>query len=134
MGDELEGRPFTERIEDLRRRGYRYADLEAGSDRARSTAWFNKLINFGPDAVGPPAQDTFAGFAKLLNVTQRDVAVAVAEEWYGVKAADQSRRVRGLAARINALSKADSDLVEQLIQRLQPSAKSESWSEPPWPS
>jgi hypothetical protein len=91
------------------------------------------LINFGPDAVGPPAQDTFVGFAKLLSITQRDVAIAVAEEWYGVRVGDQTQRVLGLAARINALSESDADLVERLIQRLQPAEEGDRWGEP-WPS
>jgi len=98
----------------------RYADLEAGSDRARSTAWFNNLVNRGPEAVSPPTQETFAGFARLFGVTPQDVALMIAEEWYGARQTELSARVRGLAPRLDRLSNEDAALVEALVQRLQP--------------
>lgn len=115
----LNKRPFTRRIMEVKdRRGYRYADLEARCNRARSTAWFNNVVNGRP--VSPPTDSTLADLAALLETTERHVAEMVAEEWYGVMVTDHSPRVRALAPRLDALSKDDAALVEQLIQRLLP--------------
>ena len=115
------GRPFSHRLEHLREQGYRYVDLWQRSGEVRSTAWFNNLLNKGPAAVSPPEEPDFEAFAKLLDTTARHVAEMIAEEWYGVASAEVSTRVRGLAPRLDVLSPEDAALVEQLVQRLQPS-------------
>jgi hypothetical protein len=99
----------------------RYGDLEAGCNRARSTAWFNTLINRGTWTVSPPDDSVLDELAHLLGTTRRRVAEMIAEEWYGVATAGLSARVRSLATRIDALDEKDVVLVEALIQRLQPS-------------
>ena len=116
------GRPLSDRLEQLRARGYRYVDLWQRSGEVRSTAWFNNLLNKGPSAVSPPEKPDFEAFAKLLDTTARHVAEMIAEEWYGVATADISERVRALAPRLDALSAEDAGLVEQLVQRLQPAS------------
>src|SRR4051812_14542908 len=122
-----DARPFSNRVAELRGRGYRYADLEEKSRRARSTAWFNKLMNSSsPWVVSPPDQGTLEALAELLETTARHVAEMVAQEWYGVKRTEQSPRVAALTPRLDALTKEDAELVESLIQRLQPRTEAES--------
>ncbi len=112
-------RPFTSRIEALRRKGMRFVDLQNGCDEARSSAWFNKLINSSsPWVVSPPGRDTLAGLSALTGASKRQVREWIAEEWYGVVPTEQSARVRGLAGRLDALGDEDFALVETLVQRL----------------
>jgi hypothetical protein len=112
--------PFTDRINNLRSdRGWRYADLEAHSDRARSSAWFNNLINQGAQAVGPPTQETWSGLARLCDTSTEDVRRMIAEEWCGVRSAPEvTARVASLAPDLDALPDADAALVAALVHRL----------------
>ena len=112
-------RPFTSKVRGLRARGKRYADLEAGCQRARSTAWFNNLVNSSdPWAVSPPGDDALDGLATLMGTTRRRVQEMIAEEWYQVRRTDFSPRVHDLASRLDGLSEDDAALVEALVQRL----------------
>lgn len=113
-------RPFTDRLNSIRQDNrYRYADLEAKSDRVRSTAWFNNLINGGTWAVSPPPRDTWSGLASLLETSVDDVRRIVAEEWFEVPPPEKmSSRVAALRSRLDDLSDEDAGLVEALVQRL----------------
>lgn len=111
--------PFTDRVNALRGRGLRYADLEARCRRARSTAWFNILVNQGTWAVNPPPQSTWKPLAGLLEVSEDTVREMIAEQWYGVSVHDHvSARVKVLAPRLDALSDQDAALIDNLLQRL----------------
>lgn len=114
------GRPFQAKVNDLRDRGLRYADLEAQSDRARSTAWFNNLVNGGPWQVDPPRKNTFERFARLFKTDEAEVRRMISEEWFGIVQTSTSPRVRAIASRLDALDSDDFELVEALVQRLQP--------------
>lgn len=120
MVTRFDSRPFSRRLSDIRQqRGYRYADLERVASRARSSGWFNNLLNGRtPWRVQPPSDDTLDHMAKLLETTRTHVCEMIAEEWYGVTRTDQSARVAALAPRLDALSDADADFVEELVQRL----------------
>jgi len=73
------GRPFTESINALRSKGYRFQDLSVRSDEARSTAWFNNLVNSeDPWAVAPPSDRTWQGLARLLGITEQHLRELVA--------------------------------------------------------
>ena len=113
-------RPFTDRINALRgQQRLRYADLETNANRARSTAWFNNLVNKGTWAVSPPPRDTWTDLAALLGTSADDVRQMIAEEWYGVTPGQGvSPRVAGLAKRLDVLDEGDAALVEALVQRL----------------
>jgi hypothetical protein len=117
-------RPLTTKINDLRQQaGMRYADLARECDEVRSTAWFNKLVNGStPWVVSPPSDDTIDGFVRLLGGTADDVRAWIAEEWYGVVPSELSARVRGLAARVDALSPQDFRLLDALLTRLSSSS------------
>ena len=118
----LNGRPFTSRIIELRRH-MRYTDLENKSNRARSTAWFNNLVNGRSQwNVNPPPDQTIDDLATLMSTTAEHVRQMIAEEWYGVRTTELSARVRSLAPRLDALNADDAALVEQLVQRLQPAS------------
>ena len=120
MTNRMDGRPFSQRLEEIKtQRGYRYSDLESEAGRARSSAWFNSLLNSSrPWRVGPPSNDTIESLAELLETTEEHVRRMIAEEWYGVAQAKQSTRVAGLAQRLDQLSSEDARLVEEIIQRL----------------
>lgn len=111
---------FSDRVNLLRtQQRLRYADLEAKCNRARSTAWFNNLVNKGTWAVSPPPKDTWDDLAALLGTSSDDVRHMIAEEWYGVTPADGlSPRVTSLAKRLDALDEEDAALVEAVVQRL----------------
>lgn len=67
-------RPFTDRVNVLRGRGYRYSDLASRSGDARSSAWFNNLCNASsPWKVNPPNRDAFSGLASLLGTSEKQV-------------------------------------------------------------
>jgi hypothetical protein len=116
----FDGRPFSSRLEEIRRlRGYRFVDLERFAGRARSSGWFNNLLNGrSPWRVQPPSDDTIDDLAHLLETTSTHVREMIAEEWYDVGRTEQSGRVAALAPRLDALSDEDADFVEQMVQRL----------------
>jgi hypothetical protein len=59
-------RPFRDRVDEIRRmRKLSYVDLEERGYRARSTAWFNTLVNQSRWRAGPPADDTIDDLASL---------------------------------------------------------------------
>lgn len=110
--------PFTRRVRALRSDGLRFQDLVEGSRGARSSAWFNNLVNRGASAVSPPPADTWTGLAALFGTDTAHVREMIAEEWFGVRAHDVPDRVRGIAAAVVALSDDDFDLVATLVRRL----------------
>ena len=112
-------RPFTEAVNRRRRQGLRYVDLEAASDRARSTAWFNNLVNaHNPWKVSPPSRDSFAGLCKLFGVDEGLLRQWIAQEWYGIEVSDLSARVTAFAGPLDELAQSDAELVGALIARL----------------
>lgn len=114
-------RPFTDRINDLRSSGMRYQDLVTHSGEARSSAWFNNLVNGYPWAVAPPPESTWQGFARLFKTDTQHVREMIAEEWFGVGSDDSvSERVRGVARALDDMTRDDFSLVEKLIHRLSP--------------
>jgi hypothetical protein len=114
------GRPFTAKVNELLASGLRYADLETQLGHARSTAWLNNLVNGGRWRVNPPSKDTFPPFAQLFKTDVAEVCRMIAEEWFGIVQSATSPRVRALASRLDALASGDVQLVEALVQRLQP--------------
>ena len=96
MATGFDGRPFSSRLEEIRRlRGYRFVDLEQVAGRARSSGWFNNLLNGrSPWRVQPPSDDTIDDLAHLLETTPTHVREMIAEEWYDVARTEQSGRVR----------------------------------------
>lgn len=85
---DVQERPFTELLRTRYREGATYDGLSRRCGRVRSTSWIGNLIQSShPWAVNPPTRDTFAGFAKALGVTEEEVRVAIAREWYGADVA-----------------------------------------------
>jgi len=82
----LNERPFTALVNRCRRDGLRYEDLDRNSHRARSSAWFNNLVNSyrGPWKVAPPSPEAWPGLATLLGISEQHVREAIAREWFGV--------------------------------------------------
>jgi hypothetical protein len=112
-------RPFTDAVNRKRRQGLRYIDLETESNRARSTAWFNNLVNARtPWKVSPPSRESFAGLCKLFDVDEALLRQWIAQEWYGSEVAKFSPRVVALARQIDELDQKDAELVAALIARL----------------
>jgi hypothetical protein len=111
-------RPFTSRVEALRRAGQRYQDLAAGCGHVRSSAWFNNLVKYGAWYVGPPTRDAWQGLATLLRIDVTHVRTLIAHEWYGVRPSQVSDRVGGLAGHLDALCEDDAVLVGELVRRL----------------
>lgn len=115
-------RPFTDAVNELRaRKKMRFVDLESGCGRARSTAWFNNLINGDVWSVSPPDVGTFQDLADLLETNEQAVREMIAEEWFGVTpSTEYSARVRDLAADLDALPEMNFHLVRMLINQLGP--------------
>ena len=114
-----EGRAFTSRVLALRAAGARYQDLADRSYDARSTAWFNNLVNsHDPWAVSPPSPGAWPGLSQLLGVTEPRLCEMIAEEWFAVSATDVPSRVRDLVALLSPLSDGDLDLLRGLVERL----------------
>lgn len=113
-------RPFTEKVVEVRsRRRLRYSDLANESDDARSSAWFNKLLNHSdPWVVNPPTRDTFDGLTTLLGVSESTLCQMIAEEWYGVATAEPSARGRSLGPALDQLTDDDYRIAEQVVHRL----------------
>ncbi len=116
----IHSRPFTDRVNALRRRGDRYSDLATGSGDARSSAWFNNLCNSGdPWKVSPPSRDAIPGLAALLGVSQKLVKEMISEEWYGVGRSEPlSSRVQSLGPVLDTLTDEDFARIESLSNRL----------------
>ena len=99
-----------------------YEEISRRSKWARSSAWFNNLVNrdVGPNywGVNPPGPDTWDGIAELLNVTADDVRQMVAHEWFGVKQEGTSERVAALATRLDKLDDEDANFIDSLLTRL----------------
>jgi len=113
------GRPFTESINALRSKGYRFQDLSVRSDEARSTAWFNNLVNSeDPWAVAPPSDRTWQGLARLLGITEQHLRELVAAEWFGVKASATPDSTRAIADLLKDLPPRDVELVTAIARRL----------------
>lgn len=102
--------------------GLTFRRMEAGSDRARSQAWWNNLVRYGgwePEGarVGPPPPEAIASIAKLFKRTAKEVREMIAADWYKVYPTPEiSARVRQTP--LNALTEDDAKLVESLIRRL----------------
>ncbi len=113
-------RPFTDRVNVIRDRGFRYSDLARGCQDARSSAWFNNLCNSGdPWKVGPPSAKAIPDLAGLLGVSQKHLKAMVAEEWYGVDRGDEvSARVQAIGPVLDELTEADYARIEDLANRL----------------
>jgi hypothetical protein len=119
MTNQFDGRPFSARLHNIRiKNRLRYSDMAARSSDARSSAWFNKLLNWShPWVNSPPTRDTFSRLADLLETSEEHVREMIAEEWYGVKSSEVSPRVRRLSARIDELSDEDAELLERFLNR-----------------
>lgn len=115
--------PFRDTAQAISKR-QDYVEMSVNSDRARSHAWWKKLVDvgaWGGDAgrVGPPDPESLDGIAKLFGTTREQVAEMVAADWYGVVPTSQpSALVMRLAPLVDALSEGDATLVEHLIRRL----------------
>ncbi len=112
-------RPFTEAVNALRAKGYRFQDLSVRSDEARSTAWFNNLVNSNdPWAVAPPSDRTWPGLAGLLGITEQHLRELVAAEWFDVTATPTSHSTRAIADLLADLPPRDIELVTAVARRL----------------
>lgn len=123
MSDE----PFREMAQQI---GWkmRYADMEIGCDRARSSAWWNNLIRYGAwngysGRVAPPPPEALDGIVKLFEtvrpgITKEEVAAMIAADWYQVQCSEVSPRVRQMESAIDQLSQPDADLIESVARRL----------------
>jgi hypothetical protein len=112
-------RPFTALVQVLRGAGYRYQDLSERSYGARSTAWFNNLVNSDdPWRVAPPPRATWAGLAHLFDVDEGHVQELVAQEWFSIRRSNVTNAVLGMASAINALEPDDLELLKQIARRL----------------
>ena len=114
-------RPFTDAINRKRAEdGLRFIDLETKSSRARSTAWYNYLVNSTtPWKVNPPTKDTFTGLRKLLGVSEQVLKNWIAQEWYGSSPDNVSTRVTVLADAIDALSEEDYVMLVAVLTRME---------------
>jgi|GEM_PF-1252194 len=119
MSTTLNSRPFTALVNAKRADGYRYQDLVTRSREARSSAWFNNLVNgSSPWVVAPPSPDTWDGLAGMLGVSERHVRDAIAEEWFGTTSNDVAPEVRALADLVARLEPADRQTLTDLARRL----------------
>lgn len=120
-------RPFTDLINALRRDGYRYQDLVNKSGEARSSAWFNNLVNSNdPWVVSPPAPSTWSGLATLCGVSVDHLKVAIAEEWFAAQGGGVTSRDRGLIDVAKRLRDEDHEALRRLAARLAQPVKTPS--------
>lgn len=112
-------RPFTALVEGLRKSGFRYQDLVTGSGEARSSAWFNNLVNGStPWVVSPPAPDTWPRLAALFNIEPDHLQSLIAEEWFGPSVGELTTSQRALLDKVKRLSDEDLALLGQIAKRL----------------
>jgi hypothetical protein len=117
--------PFLDRARVIARTK-EFVAMDAESDRARSHAWWKRLVTYGAwgqgwtgGRVGPPDREALDGIAKLFGTTPERVAEMVAADWYGVNTeVEVSARVLNLSHILDSLSEDDAKLVESLARRL----------------
>ena len=116
----IDDRPFTGLVNRLRtERGYRYSDLVNKSGEARSSAWFNNLVN-APDpwAVTPPDPDAWPGLMSLFGITEDHLREAIAEEWFRVRRNEVPSIQPDVLNVIASLDEGDIGLIRSLAERL----------------
>jgi hypothetical protein len=120
--------PFWDKARELARK-MDYVDMQVGSRRARSHAWWRRMVEYGPwgggssgaGRVGPPEREAIPGIAVLFDTTPERVAEMIAADWYGVETdARVSSRVLNLSHLVDGLDDEDVALVEKLVRRLSP--------------
>jgi len=117
--------PFWDRAREISAR-MDYVTMDMESERARSHAWWRRLVEQGPwgstyntGRVGAPDREALDGIAKLFRTTPERVAEMIAADWYGVQTgADTSDRVLDLRHVLDSLTDADAELVSALAHRL----------------
>jgi hypothetical protein len=118
--------PFWDAARELARK-MDYVEMQVRSDRARSHAWWRRMVEYGPwgggtssaGRVGPPEREAIPGIAKLFGTTPERVAEMIAADWYGVRTeADVSERVLNFRHLIDALDPDDVLLVDHILRRL----------------
>ncbi|WP_186814905.1 hypothetical protein [Cellulomonas terrae] len=116
----MKERPFTALVNALRAKGYRYQDLVNRSGEARSSAWFNNLVNGStPWIVAPPNPETWERLATLFGITEQHLSEAIAVEWFGAASgSDLEPEVRAVADVVARLSVEDREYVARLAERL----------------
>jgi hypothetical protein len=117
----IDPRPFTDAVNRLRSDGLRFQDLATRSDEARSTAWFNNLVNNrDPWYVSPPPKKVWPGLAKLFRSDVGHVRKLIAQEWFQTETASStvSPRILGLATTLELLSEDDFKLIGKIARRL----------------
>lgn len=108
---------FTEAIRRLNSNGMTFNRMAAACNFARSTSWFNKLVNY--DEGNPPPPEVLEDLATMMGVSKRRVKEMVAEEWYGVRPDDTvPSHLRGLVAALRGIEQEDVPVVEQLVKHL----------------
>lgn len=126
--DTMTDTPFWDKAKELARK-MDYIDMQVKSDRARSHAWWRRMVEYGPwgggrssaGRVGPPEREAIPGIASLFDTTPERVAEMIAADWYGVESnVGVSARVLNLSHLIDGLREDDVVLVENLMHRLAP--------------
>lgn len=112
-------RPFTALVEGLRKSGFRYQDLVTRSGEARSSAWFNNLVNGStPWVVSPPAPDTWPRLAYLFDIAPNHLQSLIAEEWFGPSTGELTTAQRALLDKVKHLGDEDLELLGRIATRL----------------
>ena len=100
--------------------------MEYESGRARSQAWWRRLVERGPwgsgyntGRVGPPDREALDGIADLFGTSPERVAEMVAADWYHVRIEREvSDRVLELSHVLDVLSDEDTHLIWHIALRL----------------
>ena len=112
-------RPFSALVEGLRKSGFRYQDLVTRSGEARSSAWFNNLVNGStPWVVSPPAPDTWPRLAALFNIEPDHLQSLIAEEWFGPSTGELTTSQRVILDKVKHLGDEDLELLGHIAKRL----------------
>lgn len=111
--------PFTSRVQHLFKH-ITYEQMAEESGGTRSASWWRHVHLEQTDLFNPPPPKDLPGIAKLFGTTEEQVAAMIAHEFYGVARYPnlRSERERHFAQDLNALSAEDSDLVLELVKRL----------------
>jgi hypothetical protein len=124
-------KPFTRRVQHL----FKYLTYEQMAEESggtRGASWWRHVQLEQTDRFIPPPPKDLPGIAKLFGGTEEQVAAMIAHEFYGVTRFPNLRSERELrfAKDLNALSEEDTELMLELVKRLNREADAEPNGQP----
>lgn len=123
-------RPFTTALKRLRDGGATYASLSHLCGAARSTSWFNTLVNSSDPwrHNDPPPRRAIPGLARMFRVSAATVCQWTAIEWYGVGGCALEPQQRAIITAVQSLTSDEvSEVLDVLAEGIMRSTDPDTW-------